>query len=405
MTDIVITDELLIADAEEHDLANKVITNAAITASVDLGGSHYTIIVAETADATETVTGTRKVTATITESAGSSDTDDEFRALALSQLGAVSSTVIGIQETSEIVTSAADASETVTAGAITAILAETAAATETVTVNRAIALSETAAATATPTLQRTSTMVIAESAGSSDSDEAPAVADVDVTAASTETVTGITSRVPASESATAASTETVTPVGYKNVEISETAAASAAVTTVLTAITSIADEVDATSRVRSNVDTIGNFWVNRNGAAALWSGLPFTCILQDGENGPVYAAGEYGLYVMGADKDAGDPVRSRVTYDLMDFGSPQRKRWAGIYVQGSADGPYAVRVISSKGTFRYATQPTKEREAVQHRATPGRGLNSVKYRIDIQHTKPHATDVVIAELENIARRI
>jgi hypothetical protein len=406
MTDIVDTDSLVFADEETHGLANKAISNGAATESIDVGGSYYSIIVQETSDLTETVLRTRSSEVIITDSAGSAATETAERSIVEGEDAAATELVTAFMAASEeSAAETADATELVDSGGITRAVAETAAATETVIGHHSLVITDSAAAAETLTLQRSTSITITSSAAAAEDEEGAAVAGVADTAASAETITGVVYPVPAEESATALAVETVTATLEAETEQAESAAVSETVTVTITATQTVTDEADATERTRSSGAEYGNFWMGKNGAVALWDGLPFTCIAQDWDEGPVYGVGEYGLYVMGADKDDGAPVRSRVTYDLMDYGSPQRKRWAGIYVLGSANGAYDVSVISNKGTFRYKTQRTREREAVQHRVTPGRGLDSVKYRIDIQQTKPHSSDAVIAELEQIARRI
>lgn len=405
MTDIVITDSLVLTDSESHLLANRVTDTAAVSDSVNVGGSHYTIIVSDGAAVADSYSATRKVTASVSDGAASSDTEADERGLRLSQSAAASDAVTLITHATLPVSETANVTDSVGSPTITASYADTAEASDSVVVRRAVAVSDGAVAADSVVVQRTSTASVSDGARARETTGTPAVSEADEAAAIADSAIG-TRIVESTEADTAAASDSAAgSYGRKEISVSDTAAVSDSQATVLHATYAAEDSADVTERVRSNVDGYGNFWTNRIGAAALWEGLPFTCLLQDSDSGLVYGAGDYGLYVMGADKDDGAAVISRVTYDLLDYGSPQRKRWVGVYVLGSADGAYKVNVISNKGTFRYTTHPTKERAVVQHRVTPGRGLDSVKYRIDVQQVKPHSTEQIIAELENIARRI
>lgn len=404
MSDVVITESFIITDDESHDLANKFREHANATDSVSLGGSHYSIAVSDGAAAQDSFTGGRKQTVSVADGAASSDANDVERGLRVGDTAAAGDSATVVAHAAESVADTANASDAIGTPAITASYADTAAASDAVSVRRATVAGDAAAAADSVTVQRRVTASVSDGAATRDTQQAPLVVEAGDSAQGSDTATG-TRIVEAAATDSANVADTVSAAGHKAVSITDGAGVTDAASGSTHATYLASDSADVVDRARTNAEVYGNVWTNAIGALALWEGLPFSCLLQDSENGPVYGAGDYGLYVMGADKDAGTPVASRVTYDLMDFGSPQRKRWVGIYALGASDGPYKVDVVSNQGTFRYTTQPTREREAVQHRVTPGRGLDSVKYRIDVRQTKPHSTEQVIAELENIARRI
>lgn len=169
---------------------------------------------------------------------------------------------------------------------------------------------------------------------------------------------------------------------------------------------SLASVVNFTSFVRLPSGALMQLFTNPHTmAAATWSGLPFNSMIE--VDGVVYGAGVNGLYVLDdKEDDIGEDVDAEVTWDLMNFGDHNKKRYEGGYVSGTAAGPLNFRFVNDQGTFNYPTDRSSAAHPVNHRATFGRGLFSSYARLSLTNLNGKTFDVsdVRVQLYKTTRR-
>lgn len=388
-------------DEAAWDLANRITDTAEATEGINLEGSRYSIFVldaavaseavalagaepnlGDTANATETVTGRRVYTQT--DSAVASD-----------------SVTLSAAKVTIVVSDSANATEQVSHHQALSI-SDTAAATETVTGARAATITDAAVASETLTATRKHVATILDSAAATDTDHAPVTHAASDTAAATETVTH-SKRAINTVAESAAATESV--VSVTTMILRDSAVVADTINGVLKAQQLIDDTAEATETIRLPATEIPVLWTNSmTGAAATWSGLLFNSMVE--QDGRLFAAGPDGLYELTATgaNDNGDAIAAAVLWDLETFGSRRRKRVRNVYVSAACVGPFAVRVINEQGRFQYLTRLPGIAKARNHRAEPGAGLEASHYRIGVNWTKRDAgVDHVIVEYEDTVR--
>lgn len=383
-------------------LPETLISSANATESTAHDGSLYHATIADSTANAEAAAPLIVRHMTIVSTADSSDTDVERRIAPELSTAAATATAIGSQETTETLVSQAEASATVT-WTQASVDINTANATETVTTVRTAIESSSGGATATATGERTANITLIGNATASAAEQIVAVKTETNTSNATETVIGVR-RVTATIVDSADATNTNPATNYVTVELASDATASETTGGALTATSTVVETVDAEAITRLPATAAPIFWTNSlTTAAALWDGLPFNSVIDDGD--VVYGAGEDGIYAMRSGNDNGTAISSQVTWDLSDFGSPQKKRLFGLYVQGAAAGAFTVRVADTTGRYQYQTSTPGDRHARQYRAIPGRGLASVHYRLSLIQNKWFEVDRVLVEHEQIARRV
>lgn len=147
------------------------------------------------------------------------------------------------------------------------------------------------------------------------------------------------------------------------------------------------------------------FWVNTHTtAAATWSGLPFNSMIE--VDGDFYAASVNGIYkLMAKEDDNGQPIESEVSWDLSNWGSDKKKRLGSVYVDAAAAGPFRFRVAGEQGTHDYQTHLASAEVSAQHRASLGKGFNSVYYRFGLLQDKYFSLNGLIVNMGDTTRRI
>lgn len=156
---------------------------------------------------------------------------------------------------------------------------------------------------------------------------------------------------------------------------------------------SLTSTVDFTSFVRLPSGALMQLFTNpQTMAAATWSGLPFNSMIE--VDGVVYGAGVNGLYVLDdAEDDIGEDIDAEVTWDLMNFGDMNKKRYEGGYVSGVSAGPLSFSVVNEQGSFDYPTDRYHATNAGNQRATFGRGLFSAYARVSLTNPNGVTFDV------------
>lgn len=152
-------------------------------------------------------------------------------------------------------------------------------------------------------------------------------------------------------------------------------------------------------------------WVvnNENGAPSEYANFPFNSMARVGQN--YYGASETGLYLMGGDRDDGDPIQARILTGEMDFGSPQIKRVERAYMGYSTTGDLVLKVIATvNGThteFWYRATPLRTGEVTQTRVPIGRGIDSRYWQFELVNTDGADFELDRLDLQvlNLQRRI
>ena len=169
----------------------------------------------------------------------------------------------------------------------------------------------------------------------------------------------------------------------------------------LTATVSLTSIGYAESFVRLPATAIESFWTNtKTTGAAKWNSLKVNSIVE--KDGALYAAGVDGVAEL---TDTGTH-EGEVMWDLLDFGTPQKKTVDSLYMNGTAGGAMTVRVVNEDGAWTYTTHLTSATtKAENHRATLGRGLKSTQYRISIKAGHVFDIGAVHLQIADAKRRI
>lgn len=123
------------------------------------------------------------------------------------------------------------------------------------------------------------------------------------------------------------------------------------------------------------------------GALSQYAGWNFNslCLL----NGARLAAGEGGLFLLGGENDAGDPVAAEVVLPVTDCGERKVKRLRTADIAGSAEGRLHLNVRADDGGSReYAAGPFGAENGLPGRARihVGRDGQGVLWRIGLANS-------------------
>lgn len=121
----------------------------------------------------------------------------------------------------------------------------------------------------------------------------------------------------------------------------------------------------------------------RNGGVTRWDNVPFTQILQHGNQTLMVGGGN--LYLLGGDLDDADPIAWSFETGLDDMGKPGLKHVPYLYLDGIIDGLIEITVLDDRGREFMYEYDTKQRGAVHqpHRRKLGSGIRTrnVGFRI------------------------
>lgn len=202
----------------------------------------------------------------------------------------------------------------------------------------------------------------------------------------------------ASAAAAASAAELLARVRF---DLEAGAVAAAALTSKLTATQTLYSIGYVEAFVRLPATAIESFWTNtKTTGVAKWNSLKVNSIVE--KDGALYAAGVDGVVEL---TDTGTH-EGEIMWDLMDFGTPQKKTVDSLYMNGTAGGAMTVRVACEDGAWSYTTHltsPTTKSE--NHRATLGRGLKSTQYRISIKAGHVFDIGAVHLQIADAKRRI
>ena len=112
---------------------------------------------------------------------------------------------------------------------------------------------------------------------------------------------------------------------------------------------------------------------------ACWSNFAFNSFAVRGDKS--YAAGDLGIYVLGADTDNGEPIQSGVRIGKVNFGSAGTKRIRGVVFGQEAGGQTRVRVRTDEAEAVFAPERDLDRVVVS------RDLQSSEFIVDLMDFK------------------
>ena len=112
---------------------------------------------------------------------------------------------------------------------------------------------------------------------------------------------------------------------------------------------------------------------------ACWSNFAFNSFAVRGDKS--YAAGDLGIYVLGADTDNGESIQSGVRIGKVNFGSAGTKRIRGVVFGQEAGGQTRVRVRTDEAEAVFAPERDLDRVVVS------RDLQSSEFIVDLMDFK------------------
>ena len=140
--------------------------------------------------------------------------------------------------------------------------------------------------------------------------------------------------------------------------------------------------------------------------ATHYTNFPFERIVRFG--GAYYGIGRSGLYRLGGDTDAGKPVAWAFETHISDFGSPQLKALAAVYLDAKLGAQAIVSaVVGEEEEHSYQYTNVRGSAVQNHRVRFGRGMRSRHYGIRIEDGAgdPLRLDSIDLELSLLTRRI
>lgn len=141
-------------------------------------------------------------------------------------------------------------------------------------------------------------------------------------------------------------------------------------------------------------------------AASQYTNFPFFRIVRFG--GHHYGVSATGLYRLGGETDAGEPIAWAVETTISDFDSPQLKAMPSAYV-GAHLGPQAQAkaVVGERGSHEYTYPNVRGAPIQNHRVVFGRGMRSRYYGVRVEDQSGGALhlDSIDLEVVTLTRKI
>lgn len=110
-----------------------------------------------------------------------------------------------------------------------------------------------------------------------------------------------------------------------------------------------------------------------NGGTTRYEGFDFNSYAKIG--GRHFGCKAGGIYRLDGDTDAGEPIRSMVSFGKQDFGTSALKRITNAYVGTSGEGKLFLKIIAEGEEYTYAARSYDEHLQVQ-RFDTGKGLRT-----------------------------
>jgi hypothetical protein len=149
--------------------------------------------------------------------------------------------------------------------------------------------------------------------------------------------------------------------------------------------------------LRTQLETGGN-------EVTRYTAFPFTRIVR--WRGRYVAMAADGLYFLGGDTDAGQPIAWHLHTGTTDFGSAQRKAWVSCYVGGRMPPCSRFTVAAGeKCQERYPYDTPRGATAQNYRQKFGRGMDARYYALELSGRGALTIDDLEAEVVNKTRRI
>lgn len=150
----------------------------------------------------------------------------------------------------------------------------------------------------------------------------------------------------------------------------------------------------------------GETWVvnDATGASTTYEGYSFNSFAK--YQGKYLAAKADGVYLLGGDTDAGDPIRASISLGKQDFGTTAMKTVSNCYVGVSSAGDVFLKIIANGTEHLYKTVRCDDYTRTQRIAT-GRGLRASYMTFELFNEAGAAFELASVEFEAavLSRRI
>jgi hypothetical protein len=91
-------------------------------------------------------------------------------------------------------------------------------------------------------------------------------------------------------------------------------------------------------------------------------------------NGEDYGVADNGIYLLGGNDDAGDPIQAEIQLGSTLFGVGEKKRLPAIYVNAASDGKLIVKIaVDGEDPWYYEARSSSDKLS-KHRVDTGKGL-------------------------------
>lgn len=118
----------------------------------------------------------------------------------------------------------------------------------------------------------------------------------------------------------------------------------------------------------------------RTGAVSRYLRYGFDSFAQIG--GHYFGVAEDGVYLLGGNTDAAQPIQARAGTGLLDLGAKELKHVSAVYLDAASDGVLSVRVQAGAQQYTYKARRASAYNA-QQRVDTGRGLRATHYSFEL----------------------
>lgn len=188
----------------------------------------------------------------------------------------------------------------------------------------------------------------------------------------------------------------------------EEVAAQSATSQRLTRFARAQDRVEGLMIFKLGQELLQGWAVNLEGALPVseYRNWDFNSFAKIGDR--YFAAGDGGLYALGAEHDDGEPISARVLTMMTDFDTPAQKRVVSAYMGYTASGELVFKVRSvDDGVLTehwYAAQDTQAVSPRENMVRLGRGMKSRYWQFEIENVDGADFEVDQLELHPVRLR-
>lgn len=150
------------------------------------------------------------------------------------------------------------------------------------------------------------------------------------------------------------------------------------------------------SSLRFGPDTFDGWVINHKLAASRYTNFPFESMAYFNNRG--YGAGDGGIYRLGGDEDAGEPIEAYVRTGLTDFGTSKQKNVPEAFFGVDGEGRIVVKTITTSATGSkvedwYIQKPNPGNAPREGYIKLGPGVESRYWQFEIHNKEGGELDV------------